>query len=198
MDAEVLAFLARHPPQTRATRTWVRSAITLEISAAIGDEPPPLAYVTSVRCVVVRQGQVLVVQDPESYHILPGGRREPGETLEQTLRREVLEETGWTLGEPRPLGFIHFHHLTPRPPAYPYPYPDFFQIVYLADAIDYVSSAVQLGEYELGSDFYPPAAAATLGLSEGERLFLTTALARLAAGGEPRLTRRGSAPPPSH
>ena len=198
MDAEVLDFLARHPPQARATRTWARVGITLEISAAIGAEPPPLAYVTSVRCVVIRQGQVLVVQDPESYHILPGGRREPGETLAQTLRREVLEETGWTLGALRPLGFIHFHHLTPRPADYPYPYPDFFQIVYLAEAVDYVPSAVQPGDYELGSAFYPPAAAAALGLSEGERLFLTTALARLAAGGEPRLTRPGSAPPPSH
>jgi 8-oxo-dGTP pyrophosphatase MutT (NUDIX family) len=46
--------------------------------------------------------------------------------------REVREETGWTIHEHQlvRLGFLHFEHLVPPPPDYPYPAPDFIQLVY--------------------------------------------------------------------
>lgn len=37
---------------------------------------------------------------------------------EDTVRREVLEETGWTMQALHPLGFLHFHHRAPRPEGY--------------------------------------------------------------------------------
>ncbi|MDQ5853501.1 MAG: NUDIX domain-containing protein [Chloroflexota bacterium] len=73
---------------------------------------PPLGLVTSVRALVRQDDRILVVRDPSCVHILPGGRREPAEPLLQTLEREVLEETGWMLRDIRPLGLVHFHHLT--------------------------------------------------------------------------------------
>lgn len=42
------------------------------------------------------EGRVAVVQTPRGC-FLPGGGREPAETPQQTLRREVREECGWEI-----------------------------------------------------------------------------------------------------
>jgi 8-oxo-dGTP pyrophosphatase MutT (NUDIX family) len=117
----------------------------------------------------------MVVRDPVSVHILPGGRREPGETLLQTLEREVLEETGWTIRDARLLGLVHFQHLTPRPAGHRYPYPDFLHVVYVATADRYDAQRREVDGYELESGFQPPAVVAALPLSQGERVFLRAA-----------------------
>src|ERR1044071_5320209 len=113
---------AEWPPSRLRVRTYQTTRL------------PPLDLVSSVRALVRQGDQILVVRDPVSVHILPGGRREPGETLMQTLEREVLEETGWTIQSPRLIGLAHFQHLTPRPEDYRYPYPDFLHLVYAAIA----------------------------------------------------------------
>lgn len=40
------------------------------------------------------QGNVLLIRDRQGYWVFPKGHTDPGETLEQTALREVLEETG--------------------------------------------------------------------------------------------------------
>jgi len=53
--------------------------------------------------VLVRRGDAVLLQrrrDDGTWG-LPGGGLHPGETLEQTARRELLEETGLTAGELR-------------------------------------------------------------------------------------------------
>lgn len=40
------------------------------------------------------QGRVLLIRDRQGYWVFPKGHTDPGETPEQTARREVLEETG--------------------------------------------------------------------------------------------------------
>ena len=55
---------------------------------------PHIRY--SARAVVLHDGHVLLIRSrrPAGDHfILPGGGQEPGETLTQAVRREVLEET---------------------------------------------------------------------------------------------------------
>jgi len=121
-----LALQADEQAEWAPLRLRVRTYLTTTL--------PPLDLVSSVRALVIKGDQILVVRDPISVHILPGGRREAGETLMQTLQREVLEETGWTIRAAHLIGLAHFQHLTPKPDDYRYPYPDFLHLVYVATA----------------------------------------------------------------
>lgn len=52
----------------------------------------------SGRAVILRQGYLLLISYKDGeYYNFPGGAVEPGETLAQCARREVLEETGYTV-----------------------------------------------------------------------------------------------------
>jgi 8-oxo-dGTP pyrophosphatase MutT (NUDIX family) len=120
---------------------------------------------------------VIVVRDVENhFHIVPGGRVEEGETPRDTLHREVLEETGWTINCVSPLGFVHFHHLAPRPAEYAYPYPDFLWMIYTAEADKYVPDSQLPGEYEVEVGFRLISEARGLLLEPGFRMLLDAAV----------------------
>lgn len=74
------------------------------------------------------------------------------------------------------LGFVHFHHLAPKPDGYAFPYPDFLQRVYVAEAQDFIPKAMELGEYELETGFRAIDEALALPLEPGQRLWLRAAL----------------------
>ncbi len=135
---------------------WADGSVKFLISCAVGVDRPPETMITSVRCVVTSadNSEVLVVEDPTAKHILPGGRREPGETIEETVRREVQEETGYGLGDIELIGVMHFKHLTRKPPDYSYPYPHFFHLVYTAHSTYYDDMAREKGGYEIGAEFW--------------------------------------------
>lgn len=167
-------FLARHAPQTEEVVVWPGS--TLRLRGYLCDTLPPPELITSARAVVLRGAAVLTLRNPHETHILPGGRREPGETLEQTVRREVLEEAGWALGALRLLGARYFAHLTPRPPGHTYPYPHFFQAVYCAVALEHLPRTRLTDDYEAEARLVPIAEARTLALAPDQRAFLEAAL----------------------
>ncbi len=155
--------------------TW--GELRLQVTTYLTRQLPALDLVSSVRAIVLKGDEVLVVRDPTRQHILPGGRREAGEAVEQTLRREVLEETGWEIGSPQLIGVLHFHHLSARPTDYRYPYPDFWQLVYVAAAARHRPEARQVDDYELEAVWLPLAAVRQMPLARGEQALLTAALA---------------------
>jgi 8-oxo-dGTP pyrophosphatase MutT (NUDIX family) len=162
-----LALQADEQAEWPPVRLHVRTYLTTRL--------PPIDLVSSVRALVLKDDQILVVRDPVSVHILPGGRRELGETLMQTLEREVLEETGWTIRDARLLGLVHFQHLTPKPDDYHFPYPDFLHLVYVSTADRYDAAQREVDGYELAAGFQPLATVTTLPISQGERALLRAA-----------------------
>lgn len=182
MPEDLDAYLRDHETRAEGSAAWGGGALLFRVTACLATVPPPLQYVTSVRSLVFRGDDVLVLSQPDgSCSLLPGGRREVGEQLEDTLRREVLEETGWTLQSPVMLGFLHFHHLASRPEGYAYPYPDFLQVVYASTAAEYRPDGMVQDERVAGAVFYPVREVLLAEWTSGERLFLEEAFARYEA-----------------
>lgn len=157
--------------------TWGNGTIPLHIKYYLSKEQPPEQLVSSVRAIVFHDRNVLVVTDHDgNKYVLPGGRRDKIETPLETLRREILEETGWTLLSAELLGFMHFHHLGPKPSNYEYLYPDFIWPIYIAEANNYVVEAIQSDDYVRESCFQAANEILKLPLRKGQLLLLEAAL----------------------
>ncbi len=178
MSSGLDAFLSRRSPFSEHETVWgTREHPTpLRARAYLGEELPPLDSVSSVRGVVLRGGDVLVMRNADELHILPGGRREAGETLARTLEREVLEEAGWAVEVGPVLGFIHFLHLGPRPPDYAHPYPEFAQVVFRTVARRHLPEAKLPDDYEVEAVFRPVAEVVASDILPAGGVFLEAAL----------------------
>jgi len=111
----------------------------LRVRGYVAAVPVPEAIVSGVRAVVFKGSRVVVLTESDgTRHVMPGGRRKPGEGLDATLRRELLEECGWHVGELTPFAFLHFQHPGPERPA---DWSDFVNLIYLCDAVRYDGQA---------------------------------------------------------
>ena len=175
MEPDLAAFLARHTSRAEETEVWGASPLRI-VSYLAGELPPP-GYITSVRGLVFRDDAFLVTHNRDGTHGLPGGRREAGETPEQTIARELMEEAGCNPGEATPIGFVHLCRLTPVPPDHPYPAPDFCWLIYAANAISIDQSHTVQDDYEEGAELVPVLDVSALRLEPPAEQFLYAALA---------------------
>lgn len=176
MGTTLETFLQSHTYVARESTVWGHGTIPLEVTSYLSPAPVPLELVTSVRAVVLDGNeQVLVVRDPGGYHLIPGGRREPGETILQTLQRELQEETGWSVTHVKQIGFKHFRHLGPQPANF-FAYPDFLQLIHSARAETYDAELREKDGYELEALFRPMSELAQLSLMASDLAFLQAAI----------------------
>ena len=131
---------------------WKETDLRIRKTFYLADVLPDLHYVSSVRAVLLQGKEVLLVTNKDGVqHIIPGGRLEANETIMEGLAREILEETGYTFINPQLVAIIHYQHLTPKPQRYPYPYPEFLQVVYKIDPDTYDEASKVVGDYEQSS-----------------------------------------------
>ena len=103
-----------------------------EITLIKSTELPAIELVTAVLTLCFSGNRLLMIKHDERGWDIPGGHIEPGETLEETLRREVLEEAGATLSELKCFAHFKTHLNGAKPLAYQYPYPTAYMVCYLS------------------------------------------------------------------
>ena len=175
--SDLAAILALRPD---ASEEWYWPTLEqrFDVAGYLTDVDPPLDLVVSVRAIVMRGGEVFIFESEGATHAVPGGRREPGESPDAALIREIHEETGCAIvGVPRRLGILHLHNRSPRrhDPRYKYPYPDTLQWVFAAEVTG--DAAPSDDPFVDNGRFVSPAEARKLLASPAERLFLDAALA---------------------
>jgi 8-oxo-dGTP pyrophosphatase MutT (NUDIX family) len=161
------------------TLVWRNGEIRLRLQGFLTRDSPPERFVLAGRAIVLRGGEVLVVTTPDGHHIIPGGRRDPGELTVNAVRRELLEETGWLVGNLRPFAVLHLHYETDRPTDLTrIMYPDFLWHVFTATPLEFrASERLQDEEPVLDATFIPIKDALNLNLASYQRQLLD-ALAR--------------------
>lgn len=115
-----MTALAGRYPRLFAPTHWAWGGIDAAFTVA----PMPDELVTNVHLVGFVGADVVICRDAPGHWFLPGGTREPGETVDACLARELVEEAGAELAGPvRILGAHDCHDPKPEPyrPHQPHP-----------------------------------------------------------------------------
>jgi ADP-ribose pyrophosphatase YjhB (NUDIX family) len=170
-------FLVENESKSTESVSWRGGQIQLLLSSYVTEASPPDHLSTSGRCIILGGSKVLVMENPGGMHILPGGRREAGESILEATIREVAEETGLTVEPMAQLGILVFRHQTPKPTIYAYPYPVFINAVYLARVE--VQPEINVSDtYEMSAAFVDCDDVLLDSLPRHQSILLTAALGR--------------------
>lgn len=107
----------------RRTSTWFVES----------DWLPPSALTTAALGFVFEGESLLLARIAGREWDLPGGHIEAGETPEEAMRREVLEEAGAVVGPARLFAHQHIYSDDPVPEGFKYPHPDAYMVFFIGD-----------------------------------------------------------------
>lgn len=156
---------------------WGEGTMPVKITTYLSDTMAPERYISSARSIVFKENSVLVVSQENGHqYILPGGRLEQGESPLEALHREILEETGWTIGNIKHTGFMHLHYPGSKPDGFKYPFPDSIWSIFMSEAMEYKPEMKIYDKWVSGSEFRDIIEVKQLPLDKGELLLLDEAL----------------------
>jgi ADP-ribose pyrophosphatase YjhB (NUDIX family) len=167
----VSSFLADKTPVLVSAVRWGHQQLEFDVASYLSQRIPPMELITSVRGIVLYKDRIVVMENEDGLHFMPGGRLKPNESFAAGLCREIQEECGLRVDSSALLGFIHFRHLQPEPENYPYPYPDMFHLIYSVVGSGNLAQ-VDVDGYEFASHLYSPSAALSLHDTEPGHPFL--------------------------
>lgn len=101
-----------------------------EYHLVLADRLPPAELITAALALIFDGDRFLMTRLNTRGWDIPGGHIEPGESPEETVRREIYEETAVRVGPLHLLAYEQFIIHSPRPPDYKYPYPTSYQVFF--------------------------------------------------------------------
>ncbi len=118
---------------------------------------PPLALISTAFALAFSGDRLLLTNLAARGWDIPGGHREANESPEETMHREVYEETAARLSEVIVFGYQRICIHAPKPKGYRYPYPEAYQVFFRANvaALDPFAGT----EEAIGRGLFPPAEA---------------------------------------
>jgi len=175
-----LADLERRAPIFDGEVIW--PSARLRSRTFVDDFDFPAELLSSARAVVFKGSRVVVVRERNGeHHVEPGGGIEAGESIEQTVRREVAEECGWSVGALRPLGYHYFEPLTPEPPYMARRrWGPMIHVIFVTEGLSYDRGARDMTQIEIGSRL-TPIRRAFAELADNEAALLRAAIDRRAS-----------------
>lgn len=109
---------------------WAPAPNAVELVAS--DTLPEARLCTSAYGFIFDADGRMLMADLDRELDIPGGHLDPGEDPIDGMRREVLEETGVTVGKARLFAVQKVTLSCPKPENYGYPYPESCQLFYFS------------------------------------------------------------------
>ena len=115
------------------TPSWLPEGSQAEIVRS--DSPTPIDLTTSVHILCFSGSKVLLVRHQDRGWDVPGGHIELGESMEQALERELLEEAKAVATNLSPFAFIRIVLTGPKPANYRYPFPESYIACFVGELV---------------------------------------------------------------